>query len=282
MIPLPGVGWLALRLAGALVGVLAVAAAADPGRELRICADPDNLPFSNDRLEGFENKIAQVVADELHAVVQYAWFPQRTTSIPETLEAGKCDLVIGVPTGWDLVLTTKPYYRSTYVFVYLNSKHWDLSSFDDPLLRKLRIGVHAIGKSGNLPPAEALADRGLSGNVVGFSIFPTEDSPAGEIIDAVAAGKIDVAVVWGPLAGYFAKRQRVRLAVTPISDSTDSPFRFTYDISLGLKRGDAALREKLEGVLDRRHKQILKALEDYGVPLVPLTEAGPASAKSIH
>ena len=262
-----------------LLTASALAAAAHAGRELRVCADPDNLPFSNSRLEGFENKIAQIVAADLHAAVQYVWSPQDRMRIDGALNARKCDVVIGVPAGWSPVLTTRPYYASTYVFVYPRSKHLSLSSFDDPALRKLRIGLPLISGGGaNPPPAYALARRGLAGNVVGFPMFQP-----GKIIEAVAAGEIDVAVVWGPLGGYFAQRQPIPLAVTPVSVAgDDSSLRFTYDIAIGVRREETEFKDQLEGVLDRRQKEIVKVLEDYGVPVVYSTGAGALSTKSTH
>ena len=147
--------------------VLARSALADE-RELRVCADPNNLPFSNDRGEGFENRIAELLARDLGAKLTYTWWAQRRGFIRSTLAANSCDLVIGVPAGYDLVLTTRSYYRSTYVFVTRKDSRLALSSFDDPQLRKLRIGVHLIGNDGvNVPPAHALTRRGIISNVAG-------------------------------------------------------------------------------------------------------------------
>jgi quinoprotein dehydrogenase-associated probable ABC transporter substrate-binding protein len=259
-----------LGLAGALAVLMSAgASAADTGRDLRVCADPDNLPFSNERLEGFENKIAQVIAKDLNLSVRYTWHQQRRGFIRETLKAGECDIVMGVPSGYELVLSTKPYYSSTYVFVYAKSKHLNLRSFDDPVLRTVKIGLHAFGEDGaNSPPAHALARRGIARNVVGFTILDTQDSPPGKIIDAVAAGEIDVAIVWGPFVGYFVKRQPIELEVIPVSSGADrAPLPFIYDISMGVRRGDTAFKEQLEGVLDRRRGDIQKILDAYGVPL---------------
>lgn len=256
---------------------LATATAAD--RELRVCGDPDNLPFSNNQLEGFENKIAQVIGDDLHASVHYVWSPQSRASIGQTLTAGKCDLIIGAPSNWGPVLTTKPYYSSTYVFVYSKDKYAGLKSFDNPMLHKLKIGLPVISGGGaNPPPTYALARRGLSSNVIGFSVFEPD-----KIIEAVATGEIDVAILWGPIGGYFAKQQSASLAVTPVAvGDDDAALRFTYDMALGVRKGDSALKEQLEGVLDRRHKQILKVLEQYGIPVVESASGGSMSAKTIQ
>jgi mxaJ protein len=253
----------------------ALPAVVDAGRELRVCADSDNLPFSNARLEGFENKIVQVIADDLHASVQYVWSPESSASIGEALNTGKCDMIAGAPAEWGPVLTTKPYYASTYVFVYSKKKYPRLSSFDDPVLRKLKIGLPVISGGGaNPPPTYALARRGLSGNVIGFSMFQPD-----KIVAAVASGDIDAAVMWGPFGGYFAKRQSAALAATPVSaGDNDASLRFTYDISIGVRKGDTALKDQLEGVLNRRHKQIVRVLEDYGVPVISRPGGGSISA----
>lgn len=254
-----------------------LANAADGNRDLRVCADPDNLPFSNERLVGFENKIAQLIAADLRAGVQFTWVAQSKGSISQALSAGKCNLVMGAPAGWGPVLTTNPYYSSAYVFVYLASKPFRLSSFDDAALSKLRIGLPLISGGGaNPPPAYALARRGLDSNVIGFSALAP-----GNIIDAVVTGEIDVAVVWGPLGGYFAKREPTQLTVTPIINDVKSPsLRFTYDISMGVKQGDTELKDQLEHVLQRRQGEIRKVLEEYGIPLISSTGSEPTPAKA--
>jgi quinoprotein dehydrogenase-associated probable ABC transporter substrate-binding protein len=255
--------WLAVLASGAL-------GAAQPERELRVCADPDNLPFSNRAGEGFENRIADVVAADLGASVRYTWHPQRKGFVRQTLKAGTCDLVIGVPAGYDPMLTTRPYYSSTYVFVYGKDRNLNLHTFDDPPLRTLRIGLHAFGDDGaNSPAAHALAQRGIVGNVVGFTILDTNDSPSGRIIDAVARGEIDVAIVWGPFAGYFAQHQSVPLALVPVAaNASPSPMPFVYDIAMGVRRGDVAFKDEIETTLARRHSEISKVLDDFQVPRV--------------
>jgi len=269
----------------ALLALLPIAAAwaADPARELRVCADPSNLPFSNDRLEGFENKIAQVIANDLNASVRYTWLSQRGGFIRKTLAVGQCDVLLTVPSKLDLVLPTKPYYRSSYVFVYAKKKNLDLHSFDDPGLRGMRIGIHAFGEEGTSPASIALSSRGIIDNIVGFTIMDTDESPKGKIIDAVADGQIDVAIVWGPFGGYFAKREPVELEVVPVSSRAErTPVPFVFDISMGVRPGDTALKKELEDVLDRRHDEIQAILKDYGVPLLP-GEVQPAlSAGSPH
>lgn len=239
----------------------------------RVCADPENLPFSNRRMEGFENRIADLIAKDFGTTAAYTWWGQRRgfirNTMNATLEEGRCDVVIGVPANYDLVRTTKPYYRSTYVFVYPKARGARIASLDDPVLKTLRIGVHLLGDDyTNPPPVHELAKRGVVGNLVGFSTFYSAENPPSAIIDAVASGRIDVAIVWGPLAGYFAGRQRVPLELVPVpSGKGDLPFVFA--ISMGVKPGNEALRDRLQKVLDNRRTEITTILKDYGVPLAP-------------
>jgi mxaJ protein len=244
-----------------------------PARELRVCSDPNNLPFSNQRQEGFENRVAELIASELGATVQYTWWPQRRGFIRNTLAAGKCDLVMGTTTGAERVLTTRPYYRSTYVFVSRKDRQVNVRSLDDPKLRKLRIGVQLVGDDyANTPPVHALGNRGIVGNLVGYSVFGdySQENPAARIIDGVVAGDVDVALAWGPLAGFFAQRSGPALEVIPISPAIDPPsLRFTFDISMAVRPGEKSLKEELERVLDRKQAEIDRILTRYGVPLIP-------------
>jgi len=245
---------------------------ARPAGVLRVCADPNNLPFSNQRLEGFENKIAELLAQDLGERVEYTWWAQRRGFFRNTLKAGMCDVVIGVPSGFEMALTTKPYYRSTYVFLSRKDRHVDVKSFDDPVLRKLRIGVQIIGDDqSNAPPAHALTRRNIVDNVRGFTLYGdySQQNPPARIVDAVEKGDIDLAIVWGPLAGYFAKQSRVPMEVVPVSPQIDQPFLpFVFDISMGVRRGDQELRDQLEGILENRRKEIDGILKEYKVPRV--------------
>ncbi|HVG45621.1 MAG TPA: quinoprotein dehydrogenase-associated putative ABC transporter substrate-binding protein, partial [Longimicrobium sp.] len=222
-----GAPQLALALTLALGAAGCARADARPARELRVCADPNNLPFSNARGEGFENRIAELVARDLDARVRYTWWAQRRGFFRNTLRAHACDLVPGVPTSFELVLATRPYYRSTYVFVHRADAPFRVRSFDDPVLRRLRVGVQLVGDDyANTPPAHALARRGIIDNVRGYTVYGDyrQDNPPARIIEAVAHGEIDVAVAWGPLAGYFATRQGVPLEIVPVSPQIDLPF----------------------------------------------------------
>jgi quinoprotein dehydrogenase-associated probable ABC transporter substrate-binding protein len=245
-----------------------------------VCADPNNLPFSNQRLEGFENRIAELIASDLHATVQYTWWAQRRGFIRNTLRAGACDVVLGVPRDFEMALTTSPYYRSTYVFVSRKDQGLTLHSFDDPILRHIRIGVQLIGDNyANPPPAHALSKRHIVHNVVGYTVYGdyAQENPPARIIEAVAAGEIDAAIVWGPLAGYFATRQAVPLAIVPVSPPIDLPsLPFVYDIAMGVRKGDEALRQELEEMLARKRPEIEAILDEYSVPRVATPEPKPA------
>lgn len=253
---------------------LATAAAAGP---LRVCADPNNLPFSNAEREGFENALAALVADSLgRDGVEYEWRPQRRGFVRNTLAAGRCEIIMGVPAGYELALPTRPYYRSSYVFVYRADASFDVGSLDDPELRNLRIGVHAVGDDySSTPGAAALARRGIIDNLVGFSIYGdySKPHPPSRLIEAVTGGDVDVAIAWGPLAGYFARRQPATLEIVPVSppvDGDDIPF--VFDIAMATRRDDRALHASLEAAIAEHGEEIRALLERYGVPLLPLGE----------
>jgi mxaJ protein len=240
-----------------------------PARVLRVCADPNNLPFSNDREEGFENALARLLAREMGASLEYTWWAQRRGFFRNTLGAGLCDLVMGVPADFGLALTTRPYYRSSYVFVTRRDGP-RVRSLDDPVLRRVRVGVQLIGDDGaNTPPAHALAARGIVANVAGYPVAGDyrEANPPARIVEAVASGEVDVAIVWGPLAGYFATRQRVPLDIAPVPPERDpAALRESFDIALGVRRGDEALRRELDAILVRRRSTVDSVLAAYGVP----------------
>ncbi len=249
-----------------------------PAGVLRVCADPNNLPFSNQRGEGFENKIAELLAHDMGERVEYTWWAQRRGFFRNTLRAGTCDIVIGVPAAFEMALTTKPYYRSTYVFLSRKDRRLNLTSLDDPKLKDLKIGVQIIGDDfSNAPPAHALGRRNIVGNVKGFTVYGdySQPNPPARIVDAVAKGDVDVAIVWGPLAGYFAKQARVPLEVVPVSPQIDQPFLpFVFDISMGVRRDDQQLRDEVEQVLDKRRDEIDRILREYQVPRVDEQKGG--------
>ncbi|HUR90397.1 MAG TPA: substrate-binding domain-containing protein [Ramlibacter sp.] len=237
--------------------------AAEP---LRVCADPDNLPYSRSDGSGFENRIAQLVADDLHLPLAYAWLPDRRGFVRKTLGAQLCDVIIGVPAGFERTATTQPYYRSTYVFVERTSDAPPVRSFDDARLSTMRIGVQLIGNDlAASPPGYVLASHGYTQNVRGYPLAGDEPSSQ-RAVDAIARGEIDGAFLWGPQAGYFAQRAAVPLRVTALPAPAGAHFDFA--IAMGVRRGDAVLRERLDDVLRRRQADIDRILREYGVPRV--------------
>jgi quinoprotein dehydrogenase-associated probable ABC transporter substrate-binding protein len=244
---------------------------------LRVCADPNNLPYSNQQQQGFENRIASLIGQDMGMQVSYVWFPQREKFFRKTLDAGVCDVVMGVPAGMDEAASTRPYYVSSYAFLSRRDRHLDIHSLDDPRLRTLKIGVHILGDEDDaLPPVHSLISRGIVKNLVGYSIFGhlDEKDPSADLIRAVVNRDVDVAVVWGPLAGYFARQSTVPLVVTPIDpDAKDPSLPMVFGIGIGVRPQDAALRQRLEAELERRRPDIQRLLTTYGIPQVQATPA---------
>ena len=264
----------ALRASCGVLGVFLLAACSATATKpaLRVCADPNNLPFSNSRGEGFENRLAEMLAADTASRVEYTWWAQRRGFIRNTLRDGACDVVLGVPSSFELAQTTRPYYRSTYVFVSRRDRALNLSSFDDPRLRRLKVGVQMIGDDfANSPPAHALSARGLITNIVGYSVLDdySQPNPPARIVHGVAAGEVDAAVVWGPLAGYFSEREGVPLQLAAVTPEIDLPFLpFVFDISMAVRRGDEARLRMLDDFIVRRRSEIDQLLNDFHVPRV--------------
>lgn len=263
----------ALLVTAAAAGLMASTSRRPPS-ELRVCADPYDMPFSNSQEEGFENKIAHVVAQDLNASVINYWWPSRRGFLRNSILAGLCDVMIQAPVGFDPVATTKPYYRSTYYLVFRPGRGHDVRSLDDTMLKHLRIGVNMIGYDyTNTPPAHALGVRGIVG-LVGFGNFLNEDPNADhpqDIINAVAKDSIDVAIVWGPLAGYWVKRAGVPLTMVALPDSDAvSGMPFAFDMAMGVRHRDKELLATLDSVIVRRRADITKVLEDYSVPMLQM------------
>lgn len=245
-------------------------AAMAQARTLRVCADPDNLPFSNTRQQGFENQIAKLAAHGLHAQLVYQWQRMGRGFVRDYLNAGQCDLLVGVPANFRPVLTTSPYYRSSYVFVTRRESHLKPASLDDPSLHGLKIGIQALDED-YTPPATALARRGLQNEVVPFD---STGKDADSIIRAVASRRVDTAIVWGPLAGFYAKRFASALQLTPVTPEVDPPnLPFTFAISMGVRKGNIALRNQLETFLQRHRDEIRGILDQYGVPQLALASS---------
>lgn len=267
-----------------LVGILTagVSAAAEAQRPspaqpglLRVCNDPDNMPFSNQKEEGFENKIAQLIAKDWKAKLDYVWYPVRRGYF-RILNGMYCDLIIQAPGGLDMAGTTQPYYRSGYVFVTRqDGKLADIESLSDPRLKKARIGVTLLPSDEQLPPTMALSHHGVVGNLRGYFGWYNDDDRPEDIVNAVANDSVDVAIVWGPLAGYFAKHSKVPLKITPLGERdslADVPFR--YNIAMAVRRSDKELRDSLEKTLKEKAPEIQAILKQYGIPMFPVTAAG--------
>lgn len=272
-------------IARAAFAMLAVVTAGAAGRAhakepLRVCADPNNLPFSNDKGAGFENRIATLLARDMGTTVEFSWRPQMRGFVRKGLKAGACDVYMGVPASFGPLLTTAPYYRSTYVMVYRAGGPVHVRSLDDRALRTLTVGVHMIGDDyQNTPPAQALAARGIIDNVRGYPIVGdySKPNPQAEILRALARGEIDVAIVWGPFAGYFAQHLPTPLTIVPVTPAHDQSGQiFAFAIAMGVGRGDTALAHTLDSLLVRERPAIHRILSDYGVPLVaaPLSTDG--------
>jgi mxaJ protein len=241
-------------------------------RTLTACADPNNLPFSNKAGEGFENKLAQMIASDLHAKLDTIWWAQRRGYVRNTLNEKKCDFWPGITSNVEMVATTRPYYRSTYMFVSRASGRLDGLTLDDPRLKSVRIGVQMVGDdASNTPPAHALARRGIIANVRGYMLYGDyrEPNPPAEIVRAVERGDVDVALVWGPLAGFFAAKSPVPLRLEPVTPwFADSEWPMQFDVSVGVQKDNQKLLKDIDRVLVRRQTDIRKLLAAYRVPLV--------------
>ncbi|MFO1467402.1 MAG: quinoprotein dehydrogenase-associated putative ABC transporter substrate-binding protein [Steroidobacteraceae bacterium] len=252
----------------------AVSALGAQGKVLTVCADPNNLPFSNLARQGFENKIVEMLAREMRIPVQYVWWAQRRGYARNTLGRERCDIWPGVASGIDNVRTTRPYYRSSYVFVTRARAGLDGLSLDDERLRSLMVGIQMIGNEAmNTPPAHALARRGITVNVRGYMLYGdyARPNPPAAIVDAVAHGDIDVGLVWGPLAGYFSLRSPVPLSLQPVQPTSDGPqWPMQYAIAMGVRRDEPQLLAKLNALLAREQPVIDALLEAYQVPQVAM------------
>lgn len=268
-----------------LIPALLFASACSAAPVLRVCSDPANLPYSNRQQQGFENRIASLVAEDLGYKVVYYWFPQEEMFFRQTLDKGVCDVVMGVPSAFQDADTTHPYYTSSYVFVSRRAEHLHISSFDDPRLKSLRIGVHVLDSGDdNLPPVFALTTRGIVRNVVSFSIFGNslaDTNPTSALVSAVADKKVDVAIVWGPVAGYFARKSRVPLALQPIDcDPAHPALQFAFPISIGVRKGNPRLKDDLNIELQRHRADIAELLRSYGIPQVSLVSQPSARSEN--
>lgn len=259
-----------IRAACVVLALVAGAAGAQEAQRdaLRVCADPDNLPYSREDGTGFENRIAELIAADFGVPLHYAWLPDRRGFVRKTMGAGLCDLIIGVPAAFERTLNTKPYYRSSYVLLDAESHGRPPADFSDPRLRQWRIGVQLMGDDfATTPPGYALVEAGAVQNVVGFPV-PGEQPAAARIVEALRHGDLDAAFVWGPQAGYYARQVALPLRmhyVAPPATLGQQPF--TFAIAMGVRRGDTALRDRLNDLIARRQGDIDRILAAYGVPL---------------
>jgi quinoprotein dehydrogenase-associated probable ABC transporter substrate-binding protein len=257
-----------------IVAAASVSLLAPPGRSqtaetvdhsaLRVCADPNNLPFSNEKGEGFENKIAELLAAELDVPVHYTWFPDSVGFIRNTLNARKCDLILGTVAGNELLQSTNPYYRSTYSLIYRKEAGLTSTSLDDPRLQTVSIGVVA-----GTPPATALAQKGLLGRLRSYPLVVDTrfDSPARRLCHDVATGEVDVGIVWGPIAGYYAQKESPPLTVVPLG-AREGPLRLDFRITMGVRFQEPEWRHTINNLLRTKQKDINSILLSYGVPLL--------------
>jgi mxaJ protein len=241
----------------------------DDGTEFKVCADQDNLPYSNSKMEGFENKIAEVLANDLGKKLTYQFWYDRMGFIRNTLNAKKCDVIMGTTPDSDMTRNSKPYYRSGHVFVYRKDSGLKITNWDSPDLKKATIGI--VGQS---PATIPLNDYGLLGNARPYRMQRDLNLPPSYLVDDVVKGEIDVAVVWGPIGGYFAKQSKVPLEVVMIPEYEQENVKGKefWNISIGVRKADKERLAQIQGALDRNQDKINKILDDYGIPHVPVVE----------
>jgi len=235
--------------------------------EFRVCADPENLPYSNQKGEGFENKIAEVLAKDLGKELTYEFWLDRQGYLRNTINAQRCDVIIGMGSDVDTLRTSKPYYRSGYVFVYRQSSNYNIKDWKSEDLRKGIIGI--VGES---PPTIPLRDNDLMANARPYRLQRDLNLSPGHMIDDLVAGKIDVAIIWGPIGGYYAKQSKEPLVVVPVPEykSVNVKGKEEWNISVAVRKKDKDRMEMIQGALDRNQTKILKILDDYGIPHKPV------------
>jgi mxaJ protein len=241
-------------------------------KEFRVCADPENMPYSNQKGEGFENKIAEVLAKDLGKELTYEFWLDRQGFLRNTINAQRCDVIMGMSTDVDNLRTSKPYYRSGYVYVYRKSSNYNIKDWNSPDLRKGIIGI--VGES---PPTIALRDNDLMANAHPYRLQRDLNFPPSLMIDDLVAGKNDIAIIWGPIGGYFAKQSKEPLVVVPIPEFKSERNAFDsqkgkseFNISVAVRKKDKDRMEMIQGALDRNQSKIMKILDDYGIPHVPV------------
>jgi quinoprotein dehydrogenase-associated probable ABC transporter substrate-binding protein len=239
--------------------------------ELKVCADPNNLPYSDEKREGFENKIAELMGGELGLKVDYAWFPQVIGFVRNTLRAHLCDLAMGTVAGDEIMQTTNPYYFTTYVLFYRSDKDLAVEGVQDAHLTGLRLGVVA-----GTPPADLLVRHDLMSHTKPYALTvdTRAESPTHQMVQDVIDGTIDVGFLWGPIAGYFRKHDDLPLALIPLTDEPGAA-RMEYHIAMGVRANEPEWRRRINAAILKRQGDITAILRDYGVPL--LNERGELS-----
>jgi len=232
--------------------------------QLRVCADPNNLPFSNEKMEGYENKIADVIGQDLKLPVSYVWFPQIIGFVRNTLRAGRCDLVMGTVAGDEIMQTTTPYYYTSYVAIYRKDKPIDISDFADAKLKPLRFGVVS-----GTPPADLLVKYGLMANARPYqlTVDTRYDAPGRDMVNDVASGAIDAGLLWGPIAGFYIQHEHLPLDVTVLKSQPGLP-RMAYHIAMGLRANEPDWRRRINSAIHDKQSEITAILREYGVPLL--------------
>jgi mxaJ protein len=232
---------------------------------IRVCADPDNLPFSNRTGAGFDDRIVTLVAHDLHRQIVFVWARPRRGFLREQFNKNACDVLLDVPVGLHGVAVTEPYYTSSYAFVSPARKHLQIASFTDEHLNGQRIGLQILEEDLS-PPSLPLIRSGHAGQIVGFESFGERE---GDVVKAVADGRVGLAVVWGPVAGYFARNSRVPLTVTPVPRAyTFAGVPFTYAMGFGVHKQDQALLQQLNDSIRRLQPKINQVLTAFAVPTV--------------
>jgi mxaJ protein len=248
--------------------LLLTCACAFAAQPLRICADPDNLPFSNQLGQGIDNQIAVMVSHDLGRRPVFIWTRSRRGFLREQFNRDRCDILMGVPQRLKGVATTEPYYTSSYVFVTRRREHLEIASFTDPRLNGRRIGLQILEENLS-PPSIPLIRSGHASQLVGFESFGSE---ADSIVRAVASGRVGVAVVWGPTAGYFTATEHLPLELSPVTPARDpSGIPFQYSIAIGVHKNDIALRDALNRSITRLQPQIATVLRNAHVPALPVS-----------
>jgi mxaJ protein len=259
-------------LAGLTVALFAATAggAAASDWELRVCADPDNLPFSNKAGEGFDNRIAEILAADLNADVTWVWLPDtRGRTRQRYVQSGECDLVMGVVDGQPGFLTSYAYYRTGYVFLYPEDAAFEVASLNDAVLRDLRVGLTGGGAK-TVPPSVALANRGIVANQAHFGNRRGEGQAYVPVLEALGDGEIDVAIAWGPVAGAYAKAEG-GMVVAPVKPEIDVPFiPMIASLAVGVRPDDEGLRDDIDRALARTWQETRAVLQEAGVPLIGL------------